>query len=603
MKGLNFDDFLQEKGLGDLVDTEQDAGYRNAKKTENKEKVVAQNNDQQDTKTGVQEDDSNLDTANTINKSSIENNLDEGLLKALNLDNNPTDEPKDIEESETEQKIDNSNNIANTVQQEQIIQSTNTRKAEELTVEKSNFDKQLDEIRNRINMLKNNTFQQDITKINNEIQENKKKDIQKQNEIQIDDELGNFLTNKRNKENIQNITNNSQITEHIDSIQQERTVNTNQSIQQDNIQLDKIHSTSEKENDLKKLLEASDNTEKEEKSAAQKSVNIFDAFDDESDREREQREREEKRQEKKRKEKEPKAEKARKAAEAKAKKIEEEKRIAEEKAKKTAEEKAKKLKEEKARKLAEEEAKKKKEAEKQAEKERKEAERLKEEAEKNSKKENKKDSQEKDSQSNKAKKEDKKDEVIGDQSKDEEKEDKKQENSEKQDNVAEEKQDVNDNTNKDITGQKEENTDSKTENQQEVEEETKEETTQDNKKSDDDTIIDKHFVDVDKIKDTVIEGNIKKVEMSDIQNAVVLDEMEKQNDEYMTIYYLLNDNTNNPEFLDDDVLAISKKEEEMKAKKLKKEEEFNFKLEELVDTDRVKVDLTGLLDDTPTKNK
>ncbi|MDR0572256.1 MAG: hypothetical protein LBG48_05380, partial [Rickettsiales bacterium] len=98
------------------------------------------------------------------------------------------------------------------------------------------------------------------------------------------------------------------------------------------------------------------------------------------------------------------------------------------------------------------------------------------------------------------------------------------------------------------------------------------------------------------IKDLIIEGEVKKLEDINVEGAINIAEINKPNEEYMTVYYLLNDNADNPEFLDENVLTISKKETELIELKRKKEE-FNFKLEELVDSDRVAVDLTGLVDE------
>ncbi|MDR3078568.1 MAG: hypothetical protein LBU15_00845 [Rickettsiales bacterium] len=67
--------------------------------------------------------------------------------------------------------------------------------------------------------------------------------------------------------------------------------------------------------------------------------------------------------------------------------------------------------------------------------------------------------------------------------------------------------------------------------------------------------------------------------------------------EHIDLYYELNDNRNNPEFLDEDLVNLSRKEEEMKVMNLREKEEFNFELEELIDNDRIKVDLTGIVDD------
>lgn len=75
-------------------------------------------------------------------------------------------------------------------------------------------------------------------------------------------------------------------------------------------------------------------------------------------------------------------------------------------------------------------------------------------------------------------------------------------------------------------------------------------------------------------------------------------DFEKIDQEQIDLYYMLNDNKNNAEFLNEDLVALSKREEEIKALKEKEKEEFDFKMEELVsDGDEVKVDLTGIIDD------
>lgn len=75
-------------------------------------------------------------------------------------------------------------------------------------------------------------------------------------------------------------------------------------------------------------------------------------------------------------------------------------------------------------------------------------------------------------------------------------------------------------------------------------------------------------------------------------------DFEKIDQEQIDLYYMLNDNKNNAEFLNEDLVALSKREEEIKALKEKEKEEFDFKMEELVsDGDEIKVDLTGIIDD------
>ncbi len=82
-------------------------------------------------------------------------------------------------------------------------------------------------------------------------------------------------------------------------------------------------------------------------------------------------------------------------------------------------------------------------------------------------------------------------------------------------------------------------------------------------------------------------------------------DFEKINQEQIDLYYMLNDNKNNIEFLNEDLVVMSKKEEEIKALKAKEKEEFDFQMEELVNTgDEIKVDLTGIIDDIEEqKNK
>jgi hypothetical protein len=118
-----------------------------------------------------------------------------------------------------------------------------------------------------------------------------------------------------------------------------------------------------------------------------------------------------------------------------------------------------------------------------------------------------------------------------------------------------------------------------------------------NKTEKEEYTIDKNFIDISTIKDIVIDGVAKKIEDINIAENLDLDEITKPDEEYMTIYYILNDNTENPEFLDENVLAISRKETELRELQQRKEEEFNFQLEELLDTNRISVDLTGLVDD------
>jgi hypothetical protein len=76
------------------------------------------------------------------------------------------------------------------------------------------------------------------------------------------------------------------------------------------------------------------------------------------------------------------------------------------------------------------------------------------------------------------------------------------------------------------------------------------------------------------------------------------DEIDK---DHIDLYYELNDNKNNPEFLDEDLVSLSRREEETRAFKLREKEEFDFELEELVDNDRIKVDLTGIVNEKTEK--
>ena len=78
-------------------------------------------------------------------------------------------------------------------------------------------------------------------------------------------------------------------------------------------------------------------------------------------------------------------------------------------------------------------------------------------------------------------------------------------------------------------------------------------------------------------------------------------DFEKIDQDQIDLYYILNDNKNNIEFLDEDLVAISKKEEEIKALKAKEKEEFDFQMEELVNDNQIKVDLTGIVDEPKEK--
>lgn len=107
------------------------------------------------------------------------------------------------------------------------------------------------------------------------------------------------------------------------------------------------------------------------------------------------------------------------------------------------------------------------------------------------------------------------------------------------------------------------------------------------------------------------ENNIEnEIEVSD-NSAAKIDfssinykDFEKINQEQIDLYYMLNDNKNNVEFLNEDLVTLSKREEEIKALKEKEKEEFDFKMEELVgDENEVKVDLTGIIDDLETEKE
>lgn len=98
-----------------------------------------------------------------------------------------------------------------------------------------------------------------------------------------------------------------------------------------------------------------------------------------------------------------------------------------------------------------------------------------------------------------------------------------------------------------------------------------------------------------------ISNSVNNIDFSSINYK----DFEKINQEQIDLYYMLNDNKNNIEFLNEDLVVMSKKEEEIKALKAKEKEEFDFQMEELVNTgDEIKVDLTGIIDDIEEqKNK
>ncbi len=92
------------------------------------------------------------------------------------------------------------------------------------------------------------------------------------------------------------------------------------------------------------------------------------------------------------------------------------------------------------------------------------------------------------------------------------------------------------------------------------------------------------------------EGGPKNINDIDLK-SVDYNSFDSINTEHIDLYYMLNDNKNNIEFLDEDLVLQSKKEDEIRALKKQEKDEFDFNLEELVDEDRIKVDLTGIVDD------
>lgn len=100
------------------------------------------------------------------------------------------------------------------------------------------------------------------------------------------------------------------------------------------------------------------------------------------------------------------------------------------------------------------------------------------------------------------------------------------------------------------------------------------------------------------IEDNVGKGKVKKLEEIDLK-SINYKEFEKIDQEHIDLYYILNDNKDNIEFLDEELVKISKKEEEIKALKAQEKEEFDFQMEELTEDfeNEVKVDLTGIIDD------
>ena len=101
-----------------------------------------------------------------------------------------------------------------------------------------------------------------------------------------------------------------------------------------------------------------------------------------------------------------------------------------------------------------------------------------------------------------------------------------------------------------------------------------------------------------KNENKTINNSVNNIDFSSINYK----DFEKINQEQIDLYYKLNDNKNNIEFLNEDLVVMSKKEEEIKALKAKEKEEFDFQMEELVNTgDEIKVDLTGIIDDIEDK--
>ncbi|MDR2778622.1 MAG: hypothetical protein LBB13_03975 [Rickettsiales bacterium] len=84
--------------------------------------------------------------------------------------------------------------------------------------------------------------------------------------------------------------------------------------------------------------------------------------------------------------------------------------------------------------------------------------------------------------------------------------------------------------------------------------------------------------------------------------SIDYEQFEEIDKKHIDLYCALNDSRSNPEFLDDDLVKLSKKEEEMKTINLKTREEFEFDMEELVDDgSTAKVDLSGIIDNISNK--
>ena len=159
-------------------------------------------------------------------------------------------------------------------------------------------------------------------------------------------------------------------------------------------------------------------------------------------------------------------------------------------------------------------------------------------------------------------------------------------------------------------------TDSETENIDEEDSQTTAETTDNNEQSEEESEVEEieeaEEAEVDdgtSDGDTNTEDDTENEAKTTNNLAVNIDfssinykDFEKINQEQIDLYYMLNDNKNNAEFLNEDLIALSKKEEEIKALKEKEKEEFDFEMEELVaGSDEVKVDLTGIIDDLETE--
>lgn len=101
-----------------------------------------------------------------------------------------------------------------------------------------------------------------------------------------------------------------------------------------------------------------------------------------------------------------------------------------------------------------------------------------------------------------------------------------------------------------------------------------------------------------KTTETIDKNGVKNLEDIDLK-SLNYREFENIDQDKIDLYYALNDNKNNIEFLDEDLVRISKKEEEIRAIKEHQKEEYDFQMEELVSdaASEVKVDLTGIIDD------